>query len=207
VVTKDNLQLDELLAQGHLGGPQYDRILDRVLEQTAPRRSWWRRRRMTAALLPGLALASALGAWLMLARPAVEHFAPKGTAWAPLAGAVEIGCAPSGGHVCPAGGTLLFKVNAAVISGYLGAYAERAGAPPSERIWYFPTAAGTGPVIARGEGTLVVPEGIRLGPEHRPGRYRITVWISSRPLGRSDIDGGAGRAILSRGVFDLEVTP
>jgi hypothetical protein len=207
-VSKDDAQIDELLAGGHLGGPQHDQILRRVLDRTAspPRRRWASR-----LFVPGLVLVSALGVWLILVRPADDgRFSPRGFG-AGLAAVVDIGCGPSGARVCRAGDTLLFKVNAAVMSGYLGAYAERADASPSapspERIWYFPTTGGTTPAIAHGGGTIVLSEGIRIGAEHRPGKYRITVWIANRPVRRPEIDELEAGAVLDRGTFALEIAP
>ena len=202
-------KLDELLARGHLSGPQYDAVLDRVLARTEtrePRRAAGRWLRWT--LVPGMAIASGVAAWLLVARPAPEPFAAKGAPTTSAAnGALQIGCAPAGDHVCRAGSTLMFTVNSALASGSLGAYAERVGDSSRERIWYFPTARGTSPTIARGTGTVVVPDGIRIGAEHPPGHYRVTVWLAARPLGRGEVDSAGRGEIRSRAVLDLEVVP
>lgn len=201
----EDARLDEILAGGTLGGPHYDEIFERVLARSAPqekparlRKLWWL---MAAALVPAAAV------WLVLVRPKVPAPTPKGVAGAAL-GAIEIGCGPSGGHVCHPGDTLMFSVNAAVVSGYLGAYAERVGDPAPERIWYFPDPTGRSPQVASGSGTIVLPQGIRIGLEHRPGRYRVIAWITARVPTRAaegdlTADGGAG----AHDAFELEVTP
>lgn len=201
-------KLDELLARGHLGGPQYDAVLDRVLARTEtrePRRAAGRWLRW--ALVPGVAIASGFAAWLLVARPATVPFTAKGTTTTTANGALQIGCVPSGNHVCRAGSTLMFTVNSALASGFLGAYGERVGDSSQGRIWYFPSASGTTPTVPRGAGTVVLPDGIRIGPEHPPGRYRVTVWIAARPLGRAEVDGAGRGEIRSRAVLDLEVVP
>jgi hypothetical protein len=208
---KGDLQLDELLARGRLGGPAYDEILERVLDRTdgelRPRttRVGWTRNRVKWVLLPGGVLATAL-AWLLLVRPAHDGFATKAIPGR-ATGALDVGCGPSGGRQCRAGDTLMFTVNAALTSGYVGAYAERVDDPSHARIWYFPSAAGSAPVVAPAAGTIVVPDGIKIGPEHRPGRYRVAVWISSQPLGRDQLDRVADEGVRSRSTFEIDVAP
>lgn len=200
----EDARLDEVLAGGTLGGPHYDEIFERVLARSAsqekparPRKLWWL---VAAAVVPAGAV------WLVLARPKAPAPTPKGGAGAP--GAIEIGCGPSGGHVCHPGDTLMFSVNAAVASGYLGAYAERVGDPAPERIWYFPDPTGRSPQVASGPGTIVLPQGIRIGLEHRPGRYRVIAWITEREPTRA-ADGGliSERATRAHDAFEIDVTP
>jgi hypothetical protein len=66
------------------------------------------------------------------------------------------------------------------------AYAERVGAPPAERIWYFPVRTGAQPRIEPGVETQVLGQGVRLGPPHVPGRYRVHAWISETPVERTE---------------------
>jgi hypothetical protein len=201
---KQDARVDELLAGGTLGGPHYDEILKRVLAATTPppRPLWKRVLRWVA--IPGAVLVPAAAAWLVLVRPGVPSITPKGS---PGTAAVQIGCGTSGGPVCRAGDTLMFSVNAAIVSGYLGAYAERAGDPARERIWYFPTSSGAAPLIRSAGGTIVLPEGVRIGPEHRPGTYRVTTWIADRPLKRAEIQAGEDGAPFGRSTTDLQVLP
>jgi hypothetical protein len=208
-LSADDEKLDELLAGGLLGGPQYDRILDRVMARSDARPP----RRTTVllrwAVAPGFAAATAVAvAWLVIARPARDPFTPKGTAAGVASGVLEMGCGPSGRHVCRMGDTLMFAVNAALASGVLGAYAERVDDPAHDRIWYFPATTAAAPAVAPGKGTVVVPEGIRIGPEHRPGRYRVIAWIASRSLGRAEVDAPASAGLYrSRAILELEVRP
>lgn len=203
-MTRDDDKLDELLAGGVLSGPQYDDVLERVLARTpsAPARA-----RRPLLWIAGGVIASSVAAWLLLARTSNDPFTAKGAGTTQMVDALQVGCAPAGGRVCHPGDTLMFTVNSALVSGSLGAYAERSGDPARERIWYFPTGGGASPTIVPGAGTVAVPEGIQIGPEHRPGRYRVTVWIASRPLDRRDIDRAAAAQIRSRAVLDLEVAP
>lgn len=196
---RDDRKLDELLTGGYLAGDEYDRIFERVLAETGQRPPARRRSWLWAALAPGLTVASGLAVWLVVRAPP-DHFGAKG----PVPGSAEVtpgvldvACAPRGGgparrtpHTCRPGDTLMFEVNAAVVAGSLGAYAEPVGAGPGARIWYFPTAGGASPTVAPGTGTVVLPEGVTIGPEHAPGRYRITVWVARRPLGRAEIAKG-----------------
>jgi hypothetical protein len=199
--------LDDLLSRGSLGGPTYDRILQATLKSTVAadpgRGHWWK---MKSVLVPGLLAASSLGIWLSFVRPSGEHLTAKGSIGTASA-TVDVGCAPSSTRVCRVGGTLMFTVNAALTSGYLAAYAEPIGTPGHARLWYFPTATGEAPQVGSGSGTIVVPEGITIGPEHRPGRYRVTVVVSQRPLARSEMDAPDPAVVRSRSTVDFEVVP
>jgi len=202
-VKDQDARLDEALAGGTLGGPHYDEIFERVLARSAPKEGSARRR--TRWWLLATALVPVGAVWLVLVRPKVTPPTPKGAAGA--AGAIEIGCGTSGGHVCHPGDTLMFSVNAAVVSGYLGAYAERVGDPVPQRILYFPDPTGGTPVVAAGPTTIVLPEGIRIGAEHTPGRYRVTAWVTERPPTRAGAGYIPGSGALARDAFEIEVTP
>lgn len=198
---KEDVLLDEILAKGSLGGPVRDQILQRVLDRNAPPP---RRRASRLAAWIAIPSVAVFAAWIVFARPTGRReFAAKDVATATL-GAVDAGCAPSGPRVCRTGETLVFTVNSAVASGYLGAYAERIGDPTRERIWYFPNRTGSSPVVDRGTGTIAVRDGIMIGAEHLPGSYRITAWISDRPIERSQIGPTGPRACTNRS--DMELT-
>lgn len=208
--------MDELLARDSLGGPQYDDILEKVLARTEalePQRAASKRhrspRRWTLAF--GALAASATAAWLVV--PAMHggagHFATKGGDTkggnAQPSGVFEIGCGPSARPTCRVGDTLMVSVNAAVAWGQVGAYAERADDPEHSRIWYFPSPAGGVPLVAHGAGTVVLPEGIKVGPEHQPGSYRVTLWLSSRPVDRDPVDFGDADIVRSHATLMLEI--
>jgi hypothetical protein len=109
--------------------------------------------------------------------------------------------------VCRAGDVLMFTVNASVTYGYLGAFAERLDDPKHDRIWYFSEPTKEPPLVQPGPGTVVVPQGIRIGPEHRPGWYRVTAWIASQPLERGQVDSGGPDLLRSRSTLDFEIVP
>jgi hypothetical protein len=181
-------ELDQLLARGHLSGGQYDAIETRVLEGVRPerRKRWW------FVLAPVTAAVSLTGVWLLV-RPAAtpgEFTAKGGTE---VRAAIDMGCEGANPHVCRLGQTLMFSVGANTERGYLAAYAERAGAPASERIWYFPARDGAGPHVEPATETRVLGEGVRLGAPHAPGRYKVRVWLSETPVDRSD-EGAVRRA-------------
>jgi hypothetical protein len=184
----DDLELDQLLAGGRLSGGQYDEISRRVLARVAPARArrWW-------PLWGGIAVsASALGAWLLLSRGSLPlapgelervregaGFVAKGAAESNPIG-FDLGC-DNAARTCRVGDTLLLSLASAASAGYVGAYAERSDAPPGERIWYFPDAAGAAPRVEAASGRVVLSRGVRLGPPHAPGRYRVTLWLSAAP--------------------------
>lgn len=194
-------QVESLLARGYLSGAQYDEIERRVLERTAakPRASL---RLLAPAAVGVVGLAAGVALWLR----APPKFTAKGEPAAEL-GAVEISCNRPARHECRLGDTMAFMVNSAVASGYLGAYALRVGAPTHERIWYFPSLGEAGPVVARGAGTVVLPEGVRVGPEHQRGRYLVTVWLSKKPLLRSEVDLAEPSAFAVYSKTTIEVVP
>ena len=203
VLKRKDRRVDELLAGGTLGGPAYDEILERVIarSQVAPRPFW--KRLIGWFVLPGAVLVP-VAAWLLFVHPREAPPTPKGSAGA---AAVQIGCGPAGGQICHPGDTLMFSVNAALASGHLAAYAERVGDPARERIWYFPTATGRSPMVPPGSGTVVLPEGIRIGSEHPPGEYRVTVWIAKRAISRMEVDADRGDSLAGRETIDLQVIP
>jgi hypothetical protein len=203
----DDLEIDQLLAGGRLSGRQYDEIEQRVLRQVAPRRArrWW------PALGGAAALASALSAWLLMARsdPADERTRPRaldafsekgGDASARSAPVFDLRCAtPSG--ACRVGDTLMVSAHGVVRAGYLAAFAERTGNAKQERIWYFPSESGESPRIEATAETVVVPQGIELAAPHAPGRYEVTLWLSDHP-DRRVLPAEGARRVLSLVIAD-----
>ena len=198
----DVIELDRLLARGSLSGSEYDQIEARILDRVQPRSA----NRVLRPLVPavaGLAMAAAVA--LLVVRPSdTESFRAKGGG-TPGLGVIEMACAGTTPSSCPRGSTVMFSVNAAVASGYLGAYAESLDDPARPRIWYFPTRAGVSPHVATASGTVVVPQGVRLGHEHAPGRYRIHAWLSREPLTRSELEPRGVGATEEHDTFDLSV--
>jgi hypothetical protein len=189
-------RLDQLLAEGNLSGAQYDAIERRVLERVVPRpkRSRWLVAPIAALLAAGVAMPSTY--------TSEDDFRAKGVAGPELA--IDVACG-DGKQQCRHGDTLLFSVNAAVTQGYFYAYAQREGWAGGERIWYFPTASGQAPRVTSGEGTVILPEGIRLGQEHASGRYRVTAWVATRPLVRSAIPIGETPFAAARASVAIQI--
>ena len=229
MLENDDMKLNQLLARGRLSGAEYDEIARRVLEHTAPRRARW----LWPALVPATALASALAAWFLVVgaevrepaasseaatavpeRPERDPFTAKSGGTPPSIaddpthgssriGRLELGCVGGAPGACRLGDTLMFSIDGNKVSGFLGAYAERVGEPAAPRIWYFPAADGTAPRLDANAGTLVVPQGVRLGPPHAPGQYQVTVWISEAPPERAHAESGT----LGRKSLRLEILP
>jgi hypothetical protein len=186
---------DELLAQGRLSGPARDRILDAALAASRPAaRPVWQRVLVWAAPLTVAAVVL-----FMAFRP--SEFRPRGGAGAVL----DVGCRDGTLAACPAGTTLLFRVSAAPAGGFLAAFALRDGS--REPIWYFPTAAGDSPKVSPDPETQTLAQGVRLGSEHVPGRYRIHLVLTRRALTRDQALAPPRDAVLAESDVSLEVTP
>lgn len=182
---KNRKQLDEILAGGHLPGQAYDEIFERVLATTAPRAAPRAERRPGWLLIPGIA-ATALGTWLVFFTGTKGRFLEKGgVSPAPSSAAgIDLACKSSAGPRCRVDDTLMFLIRPDTGTGYLGAYAQRTDDPDGERIWYFPSAAHQSPLVGGAATTTVLDRAVQVGPEHRPGTYRVTLWLDSNPIER-----------------------
>jgi hypothetical protein len=194
----------ELSAEGRCTESQYDEIWEKVQARVEMAPAVRPRRRGLRFLALGGAFTGAVAGWLLFASPRVGHFTARGGA-STRSAAFQISCSSSGRALCRPGETLMFSVNSALARGFLGAYAERLDAPAGGRIWYLPGSGSAGPVVEAGEVTIVLRQGIQIGPEQPAGRYRVTVWTSPRPISRpvgGRVDGASSYAEL-----DLEVAP
>jgi len=190
----DDLELDQLLARGRLSGRQYDEIEHRVLARVVPKSRRW----LWTATVPAATLASALVVALVLNVRARSERAGQGFPTAvqdgftarghsatsggvlPAAAVLDVGCAGRPPHVCRLGDTLMFSVNGTETAGYLLALAERV-AEPSAHIWYVPASDGSAPRVSARSSTTVLSQGVRLGPPHAVGEYRVMAWLSAEP--------------------------
>jgi hypothetical protein len=184
---KTDQELDYLLSGSHLSGAERERILNTVLKRTrrgSPRRIW------SALLLGGALTATASLAGLLLL-PRSSHressgFTAKGSAAGAGSGPeIDVVCLGASLSSCPTGSTLMFVVRPAARDAFLAAWAQAES--DGSRIWYF-SADHESPQIRASEGkTEPLSRGIRLGPEHRPGVYRIEIAVSSRPLSEPEL--------------------
>jgi hypothetical protein len=189
-------RLDELLSEGRLSGPTRDRILEAALTEIQaekPRPAW---RRILAWALP-LSTAMAAVALFVALRP--SEFRARGGAGPVL----ELGCRDGALTACPAGSTLLFRAGGAVEGGFLAAWAEPAGG--GERVWYFPAEGGESPSLVPRADLQTLPRGIRIGAEQPPGRYRVHLVLSRRPLDRAAAAAPPADARLAEAELTLEV--
>jgi hypothetical protein len=191
---------DTLLSQGNLSGQQREEVLARVLDGVSAAEPAPRGRR---ALWAGASLAVAAALVLLVVRPALRSdLRDKGGA-GPI---LRVACEPGGMEACRLGSTLLFAVEGAPASAHLAAYAEPLGG--GERVWYF-SAEGESPPVTDRTPDAVLRRGIRLGAEHRPGPYRLTVLLTGSPLPRAALLDLAGeeRGALAVRRWSLTVVP
>jgi hypothetical protein len=190
---KSDDKLDRLLARGRLSAPRRERIFDEVARRV-------RRRRASPYLIVAAPLALAAGLALLL-RPqssGSEHYAAKGTLQSP----VELAC--SGGELsrCPRGSKLMFRIETLPSAGYLHAYAEPLEAG-QERIWYYPTGVNPPPRVEPAAAGQIMGQGIVIGREHAPGRYRVYLVVASTPLSREDLLAGSMSNVVAADVFEM----
>jgi hypothetical protein len=197
------MNIDRILARGYSGGPRRDQVLKEVLRRSARAAPRSPLRRFWPTTVAGVASACAVGLYMLMARHTPDSLTPKG-ATAPGAALVDMGCGPRGLRLCGQGDVLMFEVGGAARTWYLAAYTERADDLGHARIWYFPTSTGMTPVTASAQGS-VVRKGIAIGQEHRPGKYRTTIVLSSRPLTRAEVEAVPAGVVVQRNVLDFEV--
>jgi hypothetical protein len=199
-------ELDRLLARGRMGAPARERVLGRVLEKAAPKKSRMASWAGVFAFVSAGAVAAAL--LLMQGHPEGTFTSKGGTAAATAR--VEASCIDGDPGRCPMGSTLVFRAEecaeACKGGGYLAAFAERPGS--TERIWYFPSSNDPSlpPVAAQAE-PQVLARGARIGPEHTPGPYVVTMILLRRPLTREQIADAKGADEVRRWTTPMEVTP
>lgn len=194
-------ELDFLLARGKMSGAARERVLTAIERQVTPKP---RRFRLLGGGLAAAGLAAAALA-LLWVRPKGGEFTPKGAA-VDAAFTVEIACLESGTGSCHLGDTLVLRVDGKAPSGYLAAYATGESSP-EQRIWYFPEANGSWAEVSAERETQVIARGIKLGPEHRAGRYVVHTIVARRPLGRDDALDPKNPEILSRSSRTMELSP
>jgi len=207
-------EIDALLSEGRFPGPTKDRVFEGALRDAgvgdgrAPRaRPSWRSR---LAITAGLSLAAGVAALVLVPRASRQDdpFRAKGTG-----AAFEMDVACVGKHAaslaaCPQGATLVFSIAPGGSGpGYLAGYADPTGG--GERIWYF-SADGETPAIPTASAGATAPfsRAIRIGPEHAPGAYRVSLFMTRAPVGKAALAPGAGPAdVIATHEVTLQVVP
>jgi hypothetical protein len=173
-MSRQDDDLDLLLARGRLGGPGREQVLRQTLDRAAPRRRWlW--------VAPLTAACAAAAALLLVVRP--TEFRARGVDGGAL---LEVTCADGARDRCRSGELLVFRVDGASTGGRLAAWAEPEGG--GARVWYFPTVEGALPQVAAQPGPQVLHEAVRIGAEQPPGSYVVHLLLLPAPLARAEIE-------------------
>ena len=200
----DDSELDYLLSQGRLSGPEkervFDGVMDNVLQEVSPderhraiaaadpragRRSSSQRQRRWVVALSAIAAMAVVGVLLLdeLADPvsskAPGAFVARGTQ-EQTASPIEGGC--QGG--CQRGDTLMFRVHSVPQSVYLAAWSV---GPEGKRTWYFPTDDGEMPQLRPNPQPTVLRHGIKLGAEHALGAHALHFLLVAQVETRTQI--------------------
>lgn len=176
-----------------------DSVLDRVAAAEAPAESASRPRRRYAVLWYGapVALAAAGFAVFLLVRPSPpppgEFTARGGAVSSSKDPDFALRCIDAHGQApCRSGLRMLFVLSPEEAHPYFAAYAQH---PDGTLLWYLPEQASETSIDLRAASQQdVLSTAITLGPEHRPGVYRVHGVFSTTPLSRAAI-----RAAVSAG--------
>jgi hypothetical protein len=178
---KTSHELDALLADGKVSGPEADAIFDRVYATVARDERRWARWRPVLYPVGAVAACAAVAlAWST--GPSGELTARGAETIAPV---LEVTCAAGSLAACPHSSKLVFVVSGEGVHGALSAYAEPLDGQ-GERILYFTREAGA-PALTAGDGTRVFHRAVMLAGTHRAGRYRIHAVLTDRPLDRNEL--------------------
>jgi len=196
---REEQELDRLLAQGRLSGPDAERIGEQVIASTRQEESAGSSGMRLWALSLGLLGAVAALAILWLALPHLQggpgEFRSKGAGSGIL---LEAGCrhgATFSEERCQHGDTLLLRLSNLPGRVFLAAFAS---GPAGLRIWYFPTEQEKTPEIAPAAEPRLLDRAIEIGPEHVPGAYRLQILLFSAPVDRSSLARTTPLAIFTR---------
>jgi hypothetical protein len=150
----------------------------------------------------GMPLATVAAALVLYFGARPTTFRARGRGATVLEPVLEMVCRDRG---CPSGSTVMFRASGVTRAGFLSAWAtpEYGG----QRIWYFPTDSGESPPVEAREGPQLLNRGVRLGAEQPPGRYRVHLVLSLRPLTRAELSSPPKDALLAEDEGTLELSP
>ena len=192
-------ELRRLLARGRLGRSAKERMLDRVLERSAPARPA-RRRPWLLALT--LAVGSGVAVLVLVMRPHDELRA-KGSPGG-QAVALEARCPGQAAGHCRQESALVFSVFGADQPGHFQAYAV---STRGDKIWYFSAETRAPWVAASTEVTRPVGRSVVIGPEHAPGPYQLHLFLTREPLPMDVLLHDSDPRILARATLPLIIEP
>jgi hypothetical protein len=195
-------RLDDLLSRGRLAGPAAERILDGALRDAGIVGPPWYRRKPVLWGSPVLVCAAA-AAFLLIGRPSPDAMRSKGAAAGDDA-VVSVECAGRASGTCAGDDLILFRVEAVSRQGFLAAYAEPAAG--GERIWFFPAAHGSAPVVTVSAEPQMLKQAVA-ARSLSPGRYQVHIVITARQLSKPEILSGVGPDVITVRTLPLEVTP
>jgi hypothetical protein len=196
-------ELDRLLAGGGMSGAEADAIFDRVIASVE---SADRRRHVGPRVLwsTGILAAAAVALIAFSAHPArPPAFTARGASVA--VPRLELICSGGTLEACPLSSKLIFAVAGDATTGFLSAYAEPLE-PGTERVWYF-SKSNQSPELPRiGEGTRVFERAVQIAGTHRPGRYRVHLFLSDVPLGQEQMLANTDGLATARSEVELRVS-
>jgi hypothetical protein len=182
-------RIDELLAEGRLGGPARDRVLARVLGSLPDAAPKPRPRTLSFMTFAALAAAGAVAVVLVVRprAPADGGMRTKGARAHLSAAAVKPLC-PSTDGVCRPGDRLMFRVEASPERTFLLAYADpvEPAAGAQGRVWIFPTPTGESPEVVPSAEPYFLRRAVEIDSSFPRGRYRLTIVLAKRVLTRDE---------------------
>jgi hypothetical protein len=192
--------LDDLLGGGRLSGRAREEILEGALRDAGIVPPPWYKRRILLWGSPAVACAAAVALVLGLRAPE-DNLRAKGQGRRAV---ISVECGGVDAARCARTDKILFRVEGVPEAAYLIAYALREGT--GERVWFFPLADGTEPLVAAGDAPQVLREGVNAG-SLPSGRYEVNALLAVRPLSRNDIVSASNKDVIARRSTRLEVSP
>lgn len=172
-------------------------LFERIRRRTAPRRRL-RFVKWTAFVLASSSAAIAAIGIGLIDRSGSEFTARGGRI---PSSSFTLACVDQKGpSPCRQNSKLSFRLEPADDSEYFAAFARRSD---QTIIWYYPDRDSRSPSIATQTERRFLKEGIRLGPEHPPGRYSIYGVFSKKPLTRREIRAALGDALVGDGAVQV----